>query len=264
MGVGFRQATAADYGAFAQLFPELRVSDPLPSVDYFAQRMVPRVTLAVDALASVGYAFFQPYGATAHIVHVVVRPAFRGRRVGEALLEEVRRLAATEGCHRLYLNVKRENASALRLYERWGLREESSSWALRLKWAEAGRLEPCADADVFTPEPSDDRELGQLFGMDRERLALLRSRPATQLRALRERGKPVAVAGFTPAHPGAYPFRTVRPALAGALLAAIRPLAFPEHDYLHIAVEEDERLARTLLAAGGELVSELARLGRAI
>src|SRR5437773_2813151 len=96
-----RVATAADYGAFARLFPELRVPDPLPSEEQFARRMLPRVLLlAGDDGETIGYAFWQRYGRMAHVVQVVVDPRTRGRGGGAALMEAVRVEVVRAGCSR--------------------------------------------------------------------------------------------------------------------------------------------------------------------
>lgn len=51
-----RLATAADYAAFATLFPELAVADPLPTPEHFREQMLPRVVLALEGDLPVGYA----------------------------------------------------------------------------------------------------------------------------------------------------------------------------------------------------------------
>jgi GNAT superfamily N-acetyltransferase len=264
MSLTTRLATANDYPTFAVLFPELAVADPLPTLEHFRERMLPRVVLALEGDSPVGYAFYLMYGATAHLGHVVVAPERRGERVGEALIQDVIARARAEGCARIYLHVKKENHAALRLYARCGLVEESSSWALRFSWSLLARLPRSEATQSFVPTMSDDPDLAARFHFDVERVALLRARPGTALVGLREGSKTVAFAAFDPAFPGAYPFRASRPSLAGALLGAIQPLADARFDFLNVAIEEDEALARALLDVGGELSWELSRMGTAI
>jgi ribosomal protein S18 acetylase RimI-like enzyme len=56
----------------------------------------------------------------AHLIALWVRPAGRGRKVGEALIEATARWARSRGFDALYLWVTESNAPARRLYERCG------------------------------------------------------------------------------------------------------------------------------------------------
>ena len=57
-----------------------------------------------------------------HINNVAVRPAFRGRGLGSALLHHVLAEARRLGAHRATLEVRSSNQGARRLYERLGFR----------------------------------------------------------------------------------------------------------------------------------------------
>jgi GNAT superfamily N-acetyltransferase len=59
-------------------------------------------------------------GAEAHLVAMWVRPAARGQKVGEALIEATAGWAQSRGFGALYLWVTESNAPARRLYERCG------------------------------------------------------------------------------------------------------------------------------------------------
>jgi len=177
MSFTVRPAIRDDHAALARLFPELGVSDPLPTPDQFAARMVPRTVVLGDGNDGgepVGYAFWQIYGLTAHVVQIVVDPRVRGRGAGRVLMEEVRRRVVVEGRTRWYLNVKQDNAVALRLYERCGLAIEQEGWAVSVRWAElAAAPAGPRDAVPFTPSAADDPAIAAL-GVDVEREALLR------------------------------------------------------------------------------------------
>jgi GNAT superfamily N-acetyltransferase len=255
-----RLASRDDHPVFARLFPELGVPDPLPDADQFAAAMLPRVLVLEEGADALGYAFWQVYGVTTHVVHVVVDRATRGRRAGEALLDEVRVHARSAGCARWYLNVKQDNASAIRLYERMGLRRELEGWAMRTTWAHLATLPgEASDESPRTLEPDEDAAVAARFDLDIERLALLRSRPGEVLRVLGARSKPVAFAGFAPGYPGVYPIRVARPGLARPLFDALSPHA--RHPHLHVFVEGDRALHELLGAAGAQLEHATFRMG---
>src|SRR5436190_15733442 len=117
-----RGARRDDHAAFTRLSEDLGVPDPPPSPDRFAAAIVPQMWVACGAHDDdmVGFVTWRPYGATAHVIQLVVDSRMRGQRIGERLLEHVRREAKAAGCTRWYLNVKRDNTAALRLYERVG------------------------------------------------------------------------------------------------------------------------------------------------
>lgn len=257
-----RAATAADYPSFARLFPELRVPDPVPSAEHFAAHVLPHVLLLCDGAATLGYAHWRLYGRTAHVVNVVVDPSARGRGGGRVLLDAVRELVVRAGCTRWYLNVKRDNEPALRLYRACGLAVEHEAWALRLAWAQVDRLAGDGAAVPLRPAPADDAAIAARFALDPERLALLRARPTTILTALREHDAWVAFTAFDPQFPGAYPFRVTRIGLARPLLDACRPhAALDRFDFLRLTIEGDAALKDVLLAAGADLAFSLLQLG---
>lgn len=265
MAFTIRIATAADYPLFARLFPELRVPDPLPDAEQFVRRMLPRVLLLSRDNEAVGYAFWQLYGRTAHLVQVVVDPSARGCGAGRALMDSVRAAALAAGCTRWYLNVKRDNLPALRLYERCGFLIEHETWAMRIGWAQVDALVGDSTAAVMNPQPADDATIATRFDVAAERLALLRARSGTVLVALRDHGGIVAFAAFDPAFPGAYPFRVARTGVARPLLEACRIHAdLHRFDFLNLAVEGDARLKDALSAAGAQISFELVQMGASL
>lgn len=60
---------------------------------------------------------------TAYIDDICVDEKARGQRVGEALYEEVKRLAKEMGCDRVTLHVWECNPGALAFYEKLGMKE---------------------------------------------------------------------------------------------------------------------------------------------
>ena len=72
-----------------------------------------------------GTGFCAVSGPVAGLHAVVVEPALRGARLGEYMLRRAAIWAQAQGAQVMMLAVTRENASALRLYERLGFREVS-------------------------------------------------------------------------------------------------------------------------------------------
>ncbi|HWO27126.1 MAG TPA: GNAT family N-acetyltransferase [Kofleriaceae bacterium] len=276
-----RRATAADLAAIQRLFLELGVPDPPPDAAELAERMLPRVIVACrgggDAEV-VGYAHWRIYGPTAHVAHVVAAPDVRRLGVGRTLMEAVREAVTAEGCTRWYLNVKRDNAPARRLYEQHGMAVEHETWALRIAWAQIeglaadsaaadGAAADSAAADgaaavAYAPGPDEDAGIAARFALDTGRLASLRARPGMVMLALREDGATAGCAAFDPRFPGAAVFCAARPGLARPLLDACRAHADPTRpSFIRLAVERDRALVDALVAAGAEITLEILQLG---
>lgn len=257
-----RLATPDDHPAFARLFPELGVADPVPGRAEFEGRMLPRVLLACDGGEPIAYAHYQVYGRSAHVGQVVVDPRARGRGAGGALMDAVRANLIAEGCVAWDLNVKRENLHAVRLYEGHGLRPQFAAWAMRARWAEACIASArCNGITAFTPGPEDDAAIAKRFGIHEDRLGFVRSRPERVMVALREREALVGFAVMSPSVPRANPFHVARPELAAALFQALRaraPANGPEA--LELFVEADQALCDALRARGAEVLYELIRM----
>lgn len=262
--VEIRPAHADDYDAYVALLGELGVPDPVPSRERFAEAQVPMMRVATDGRAVIGYVTWRPYGPLAHVVQLAVDRNRRGQRVGEQLLEQVRGEARAAGCGRWYLNVKRDNAAALRLYARVGLRYELEAFAMKLAWANVPR--PAGTGVPGLADPAEDAAIAARFGMPAERLATFRARGGFQLVVVRDpeplgRGQDVvAFAAYAPSFPGAAVFCARRPELAASLLDAMRPWGDPRYDFVRVTVEGDRPLAEAVLAMGAELTFEILRL----
>ena len=259
MPLTIRHATIADYAVYARLFPELAVPDPVLSEERFEAEMLPRTLVVEDGRDAVGYASYRVYGDLAHVLHVVADPRARRRGVGRALMEALRASAAREGCTRLYLNVKTENAPAIRLYERSGLAAEHTSWPLRAEWSSLLALEG-PEARAYVAPPEEDHLIEARLGFPAARVALSRTRPDAVVMAVAEGSDgPDAIAAFEPRVPGVYPIACRRPELARALFAALHPHA--RDAFVIVTVERDRKLADHLRRAGAELLFEIVRMG---
>jgi GNAT superfamily N-acetyltransferase len=261
MSFAIRDATFADHASFARLFPELRVPDPLPTEEQFAARMLPRVLILEEHGDAMGYTHWRRYGSTVHVVHVVVDPRARGKGAGRALLDAVRARASADGCTRWFLNVKQDNAPAVRLYERAGMTIEQEGWAVDVRWAELSKLPGETEgAAPVVPPPDDAAELAAHLGVDIDRVTILLANPGASVHlALREGGVPVAFGAFDPAFPGVYPLRVARVSLARRLFDAFRPHA--RHDQVHVFVEADRGLYDALRDVGADLRHAVFRMG---
>jgi len=261
VALSVRDGTLADHPVIARLFLELGVPDPVPTAEQLASTMLPRVVVATDGADVIGYAHYRSYGPTAHVAHVVTDPRARGRGVGQALLAAVRARAVAEGCVRWFLNVKKENAPARRLYDRAGLRVEHEAWPLRAEWSSLLALEGArgAVASAVSATATDDERLAERFGVDAGRVALARARPGVVVLVLSEQGSPCAFAAFDPAFPGVYPLAVARLDLARPLFDALHPHA--RHPHVYVTVERDRALADCLRGAGAVLLFEILRMG---
>jgi ribosomal protein S18 acetylase RimI-like enzyme len=248
-----RRATANDYPAYAVLLRELGVDDPTPSAERFAADLAPRILMYERDGAPIGYVSYDKLAANGYIRNLAVAPTARGAGVGAALMmaaaARLRAHGVTEAWH---LNVKADNAVAIRLYERFGMAVEHRSVALRFAWAHLDRL-PADDGHVtMLPVPAeDDDDIERALGILGGRLHVSRSRGSNILVQLRdEQLAPVGVACFDPAFPGAFPFCATRPALAAPLLRALAPHVRPGDLDLQVVIEDDDDLAGALIAAG--------------
>ena len=233
----------------------------MPASEQFVGQMLPGVVIAEDDGAAVGYAFWRRYGTTAHVAHVVVAPEARGRRVAGALLEYLRDEARQQGCTRWALNVKQDNAAAIRAYERAGMTIEQEGWAVDVTWAELERLPgPSGGASQPALLPSSqDETIAARFGLDAARLGQLRSKAGEVLYACYAGVKPVAFAAFDPSFPVVYPLHVANTDLARTLFSALRRHA--RHDQVHVTVDGDRALYEALLAVGGQLRHMFFRMG---
>src|SRR5205085_11148428 len=100
-----RPARADDHPAYARLFAELGIPDPVPGPQRFAETIVPQMHVACEHDEVIAYVSWRPYGAVAHVIQIAVDPRLRGRRIGEQLLMHVAGEARAAGCTRWYLNV---------------------------------------------------------------------------------------------------------------------------------------------------------------
>ncbi len=91
-----------------------------PRRDYVVAVAVAPGVAGVESGSVVGYAGLDHGGDVADVMTVAVLPAWRGRGLGDVLLEDLVRRAEGRGATALMLEVRADNAAALRLYGRHG------------------------------------------------------------------------------------------------------------------------------------------------
>ncbi|MDO7907232.1 ribosomal protein S18-alanine N-acetyltransferase [Paenibacillus sp. JX-17] len=100
----------------------------------------------------IGYAGMWTIMDEAHITNIAVRTAYRGRKLGERLLDELMRTAAYMGMVRMTLEVRVSNHVAQGLYEKKGFRPaglrkgyySDNNEDAMIMWAD---LEPAGDRE---------------------------------------------------------------------------------------------------------------------
>lgn len=118
----------ADY---ERLRHECHATDDQLRATLFGERPVAEVLIAECEGASAGFAlFFHNYSTFLarpgiYLEDLFVRPEFRGRGIGKALLTTLASLAVARGCGRIEWSVLDWNADAIRFYERLGARPQS-------------------------------------------------------------------------------------------------------------------------------------------
>jgi GNAT superfamily N-acetyltransferase len=257
MTVEIRAARDDDYAHFVRLFGELAIPDPLPTAERFAAAIVPVMSVATLAGDVIGFVTWRRYSEIAHVMQLAVDRHVRGQRIGQRLLEHARDAARAAGCTRWYLNVKRDNTSAIRLYERCGLTLELESTLVKLDWTRPPRVDGVTEQ---LAAPEEDAEIAARFNVPVARIEMFRARGRYQMITLREAGALIAFAPFDPTFPGTPMLHAATPDLAPALVEAIRHHADPQFDFVRLCVEGDRALTNALIALGGEVVFEILRL----
>lgn len=259
-----RDALPEDHATFTRFFAQLGVpDDPVPTPEQW-RASCPNAIFAMSGGREVGYALAQVLESVGYVFHVVVDEPSRGRGVGRAVMSAIAARLRARGVSEWCLNVKRDNAPAIRLYGRCGMRVAYESTAMRIAWENVARLPLETEPAVVRPlAPEDDEAVERAFDLPRGRLASRRAADRVVLIATARDGR-IAVAAFDPAFPGAFPFRAERATLARPLLEAMRAHARAEHDFVRVVVEADAPLAFALRDAGAETLVEMFHLRGAL
>jgi ribosomal-protein-alanine N-acetyltransferase len=79
--------------------------------------------VAEQAGAVVGFVYYHHIGEQAELDNLAVSPSWRRQGIGSQLLEVASQHAAKQRVATMFLEVRRSNAAALRLYRRFGFQE---------------------------------------------------------------------------------------------------------------------------------------------
>lgn len=248
-----RSAIAADYDPYAALFGQLGTDDPIPSRERFVGELARRTLIATVDGNVVGYALIERLSDVGYVRNLVTDHAARRRGIGRALMAAARADFVAGGATAWCLNVRYDNLAAIRLYDGCGLAIAYRTTVLRL-----AATVPLADCrlTVATIAPADDRELEVRFGLLGGQLASARAKHARALLRFDDADRAVGVAVFVRAIPGASPFRAVSGDLAVAMVAALRA-RLPTAPFMQVVVENDDEVARHLVAAGAHITLNL-------
>lgn len=244
-----RPARDEDYAAFASLFGELGIPDPVPSFARWRAELMPTTHVAERDGEVVGYIDCYALDDTGYVRNLVVAPAARSAGIGTALMRAGAAWLSDRGMPRWNLNVKADNVPARRLYEKLGMAVAWRTTVLVMRWDDIARL-PAEPADVrplaLEEAPAIERRFGLLAG----RLARGATKPGRVAVQLDHDGEPGGVTIFDPGFPGANLVHVARPTQIGTLLGALR--AHARHDFTHLVIERNDDLAELLGVHGAQ------------
>ena len=249
--MGIRAATASDYPVFERLFPELQTNEDTPGVRVWSEEIAPQTLLVEEDGDVAGYIYFQILDGLGYVRHVVVDPGHRGSGVGRVLMQEVAARLHAAGIEQWCLNVKPDNVPAIRLYERMGMALQYACVAMRMGWDIVGRLPDSGrELEVAPLQAHDDAPTEAALGLPKGLLAKQRGMSGARLLLARQAEAIVGAAVFRPEFPGAYPFRARTPAVARAIVDAMRPHADLSKGYVQLVFEDAPQLEAAFDAAG--------------
>jgi len=254
-----RPAQPADHADFARFFVDLGHDDKVPEPERWEREMMPFTFFLAEGGTKVGYAYVEEYGERGYVRHIVVDRDWRGRGVGRALMECIASRLRERGAVAWELNVMRGNLPAIGLYEAFGMREQYSTFVVRLDWSAASALPRSAIASrTMLIEPGDDIGVARRFGIPEGQLARYRALPDQVLMQVTDMERnPIGFARFDPTFPGAFPFRVNDTRLVSTMLEALRPHTRPGQEWIQLVIEDDAASAALLRAHGARLMFEI-------
>jgi GNAT superfamily N-acetyltransferase len=130
-----------DLAVYEKLLPEVEATEDRLRTTLFGPKPAAECILAFTAGAPAGFAIFFPNYSTflakpgLYLEDLFVKPAFRGRGIGKALLLHLAKLANARGCGRMEWSVLDWNQPAIEFYEALGARRMQEWQICRLTGA---------------------------------------------------------------------------------------------------------------------------------
>lgn len=216
---------------------------PNDSVDAgaFASAVTQDFWSAWDGKTLAGFAWLQRRGDVFWLSRIGTAAAHRRKGVAGALLGEVLEHCSTQGPRDTMLYVRKDNPTAIRLYERFDFHPVESAWHLvlpepleRIGGPSSSSVTAVPIVDV--PEaalPRLPREWAAIAGMHRP--------PAVHVFVFQESGRTMGFARLNPGMPGCFPFVIERPTeTLGSTLGAIRAWLEPNKRVLKFTVSDPD------------------------
>ncbi len=255
-----RDATAADYPAYARLFPELGPEFPVPSQRDWLDTFAAETLVAERGGAIVGYVLGAPFGTMGHVSQLVVTPSCRREGLGRQLMFAMAERFRAMGCDAWQLNVKRENTAAYATYRALGFSRKSTCSWVSLAPSSIEML-PRGAYEVHPLDPAHDAEVESQFALRFGEIAWARTFAGRLVHEVLRGSDRWGMGIYTPETRFVVPLRLRDPAALFPLLASL-PGAATEG--VRIGVESDETLLATALRCGGTIDLETDRLVAAL
>ncbi len=246
-----RAARTDDYAHYARLVAQLGPDSAAPREWW--ERFHTNALFLEESDAPIAYGLgYSLGGQLGYVLHVATELSVRGRGVGRALMNALAEKLTRDGCSEWSLNVFADNAPAIRLYEKCGLKFAYGSELLEFPWSGLGRLphEPRLVAEL---RQEDDERVEAAFDLPRGRITTGRTVPG---RVRRHTSDGVIV--FEPSTAMVPLIRARTPSAARALLETIAPAQCAGAVRVHVEAQPD--LVRALCAAGATKLRSLVHL----
>lgn len=123
-------ALIREFAEFENLSDFCEITEEKLRAALFGENKIAEAIVAFADEKAVGYAIFYPNFASfrgqrgVYLEDIFVKPDYRGRRIGEAMLKRIAKLAKSRGCERIDFQVLEWNAPAVNFYENLGARRD--------------------------------------------------------------------------------------------------------------------------------------------
>lgn len=250
--ISIRRATSDDYPAYAELFRELLIDDPVPDLATWLEHFMALTWVATLAGEVVAYCYVQAFDSIGHVQNVVVAASERERGIGRALMEAAATWFRARNLTAWRLNVRTDNGPALALYTSLGFEHVHSNKLLRLPWEAVSGL-PVGKAVARALPVERDAATEALFAIPSGIITRLRTRGRLPFEAVGTSGEDCL--GFTlldASYSRARPFRALTLDAVTPLIGMLRRhmLSTPHIDLL---IENDRQLAGVLEDVGATI-----------